>query len=115
MEMHPAGLHLDGWTWKRSFRDMQERHDSSDIDTLEKWVDELHALTLSEKWTTGDSHRLVYTNNLEVHNAFRMELDGVPMHIPACVVMSGSTDFAFFYNRKDLHLIMQIPLYQTSI
>jgi hypothetical protein len=107
---HPSSVYVNGWNWKRSFMELQREqnclHETSDITVLESWMRELTSYTLTEKWTTGDSHRLVYdigkTQNLEVHSAFFIELDGRPMMVPACVVYSGQTDFEFFDTKKGL-------------
>jgi hypothetical protein len=68
-------------------------------------MEEFTCHTLTEKWTTGDSHRLVY-GPLEVHNAFCVEVDGRPYRIPACVVSSGN--FEFFETKAELGTILGV-------
>jgi len=114
-------LYLDGWIWKRSFKAMQAEQNyinsqlraqrmTSDINVIETWLQEATDFRLTEKWTTGDSHRLVYDigepQQLQVHSAFSIDLDGKPVQVPACVVLSGDTDFEFFDNRAELLLIV---------
>jgi hypothetical protein len=114
-------LYLDGWIWKRSFKAMQAEQNyinsqlraqrmTSDINVIETWLQEATDFRLTEKWTTGDSHRLVYDigepQQLQVHSAFSIDLDGKPVQVPACVVLSGDTDFEFFDDRAELLLIV---------
>ena len=79
-------------------------------DIIESWMRDLTNYTLTEKWTDGDSHRLVYDiggpQNLEVHSAFFIELDGRPMMVPACVVLSGQTNFEFFDDKEGLFTVL---------
>jgi hypothetical protein len=116
-------LYLDGWMWKRSFKAMQAeqnyinsqfraQHMTTDINVIESWMQEATDFRLTEKWTTGDSHRLVYDigepQQLQVHSAFSIDLNGKPLQVPACVVLSGDTDFEFFDNRAELMLIVDV-------
>ena len=68
------------------------------VEKLETWMHNLNfaECTLAER----RADRLVYDiggpQNLEVHSAVPIELDGRPMLIPACVVLTGNTNYEFF-------------------
>ena len=109
---------LDGWTWKRTFTQLQREQrdisarlrllqagETTNIATLESWV--RHVPT--EKWPD----RLVY-GQLEVHAAFFFELDGRPMQVPACVVSSGKTNFEFFDSKEQLIRALKLPQFDFS-
>ena len=68
------------------------------VEKIETWMRDLNfaGCTLTER----RADRLVYDiggpQNLEVHSALSIELDGKPMLIPACVVLTGDTNYEFF-------------------
>ena len=68
------------------------------VEKIETWMRDLNfaGCTLIER----RADRLVYDiggpQNLEVHSALSIELDGKPMLILACVVLMGDTNYEFF-------------------
>ena len=66
------------------------------VEKIETWMRDLNfaGCTLTER----RADRLVYDiggpQNLEVHSA--LSIEGLPMLIPACVVLSGDTNYEFF-------------------
>ena len=79
----------------------------TDVPLIQSWISEVKPWPPS---SLGD--KLVYDIGgpqlLEVHMACSIEVEGNPVHSPACVVFSGDTNFEFFENKVELFRILGV-------